>query len=252
MVHRDPLPAGRGLARIRSALWLALIVLGCGTLRPAMAQDVFELHLVLAFDVSASVNDTEFALQRDGTARAFDDDTVRRAIRNAPGGIAVSVIQWSSIRQQAMGLDWMVLRTEADIDLFSNAIAIMPRHLPGGGTMIHSGLEFASRQLDTAPGVARRRVIDLSGNGRADDPDLLLDMRDRLVRDGVVINGLAVHEDISNLDTYFRNNVIGGAGAFVMTARNHDDFFEAMRLKLHREISGAIYSRARPQGHARH
>ena len=208
----------------------------------ARAQEVYELHLVLAFDVSASINDVEFALQRDGTARAFDHHSVRRAILEAPGGVAVSVIQWSSVGQQAMGLDWVVLRSTRDIDEMTEFVARMPRHLPGGGTMIHAGLNFAARQLDSAPGMARRQVIDLSGNGRADDLELLLEMRDRLVGDGVVINGLAVHEDFHDLDRYFYTNVIGGRGAFVMTAQSHDDFFEAMRRKLHREIGGAIYS----------
>lgn len=204
----------------------------------ARAEDKLELHLVLAFDVSASVNDAEFALQRQGTVEALRSFTVRAAIEHAPGGIAISIVQWSSIGQQALGLDWMHLQTHEDIDLFAQSVADMPRKLPGGGTMIHAGLRFAAEMFETAPGTARRQVIDLSGNGRTDDERALLEVRDRLNRQGIVINALAIEEDHLDLTQYFYRVVIGGAGAFVETADDFPVFAKAMEMKLYREISG--------------
>lgn len=226
---------------IRSVFIVMLSLLIAGTAR-AEEDKVLELHLVLAFDVSASVNDAEFALQRDGTAEAFRSFKVHAAIEAAPGGVAVSVVQWSSIAQQALGLDWAHLKTREDIDRFADHVEAMPRRLPGGGTMIHAGLRFAGDMFETAPGVARRRVIDLSGNGRTDDEPALLEMRDRLNRQGIVINALAVEEDHRDLTRYFNRLVIGGAGAFVETADDFPVFTKAMERKLYREISGPSYA----------
>ena len=111
--------------------------------------------------------------------------------------------------------------------------------------MIHSGLRFAEETFDTAPGIARRYVIDLSGNGRADDSKQLAEMRDRLISRGIVINGLAIEEDSDTLTQYFETYVIGGDQAFVETADEFIDFGTAMEIKLHREISGAIFSQPR-------
>ena len=209
----------------------------------ARADSQMELHLVLAFDVSASVNDAEFALQRRGTVEALESLRVRAAIEAAPGGIAMSIVQWSSIGQQALGLDWVHLQTASQIDDFAEAVDAMPRRLSGGGTMIHTGLEFAAQMYETAPGQAHRQVIDLSGNGRTDDEPALLEMRDRLNRAGVVINGLAIEEDHKELTQYFYRVVIGGLGAFVETADDFPVFAKAMERKLYREISGPSFAR---------
>ncbi|MFK7940794.1 MAG: DUF1194 domain-containing protein [Roseovarius sp.] len=225
-------------------VWCAVLALWCSASAPA-AQQQLELHLLLAFDVSASVNDVEFDLQRAGTAAAFRSGAVTQAITDAPGGIAVSIIQWSSITQQALGLDWVHLSNTADALAYADQIDAMPRRLPGGGTMIHAGLAFAGRQLEGAPGQARRQVIDLSGNGQADDEDRLLKTRDRLLSQGVVINGLAIEEDLDDLTQYFYSYVIGGTGAFVITADDFDDFQKAMEIKLHREIAGPTLGSAK-------
>ncbi|SLN10546.1 von Willebrand factor type A domain protein [Roseovarius albus] len=201
-----------------------------------------ELHLVLAFDVSASVNDDEFHLQRRGTAQAIRSELVSRAIADAPGGVAVAIIQWSSVTRQALGLDWVELHSIEDAKNYADDIDAMPRRIPGGGTMIHSGLSYASRLLEAAPRTARRQVIDIAGNGRGDDPDRLQAMRDKLLKEGIVINGLAIEELKNDLTSYFYRNVIGGTGAFVVTASGFEDFSEAMQIKLHREIEGASYA----------
>jgi hypothetical protein len=232
-VHRGLLPV----------VLVILLISGMSTPHPARSQPQMELHLVLAFDASASVNDVEFDIQRTGTARALRHASVRAAIEQSRGGVAISIVQWSSIGLQALGLDWAVLHTAAEVDAFADRVRAMPRKLSGGGTMIHTGLAFAAEQLDTAPGTARRRVIDLSGNGRSDDHDKMVEMRDRLVRDGVIINALAIEEHNDDLTTYFYRFLIGGPAAFVITADEFGDFSEAMRRKLYREIMGPAISR---------
>ena len=127
----------------------------------------------------------------------------------------------------------------------AQSIADMPRKLAGGGTMIHAGLRFAAEMFETAPGTARRQVIDLSGNGRTDDERALLEIRDLLNRQGVVINGLAIEEDHDDLTQYFYRVVIGGAGAFVETAADFPVFAKAMEQKLYREISGPSFAELR-------
>ena len=164
------------------------------------------------------------------------------AIVNSPGGIAIAVVQWSSITRQALGLDWVSLHDLDDVERYAAQVAAMPRRIPGGGTMIHSGLEFSARMLDAAPGTARRRVIDLAGNGQSDDPPLLAETRDRLLSQGVVINGLAIEEDDDELTRYFGKHVIGGAQSFVITASDFDDFARAMHIKLLREIGGPVFA----------
>ncbi len=210
----------------------------------AQAQDpeMMELHQVLAIDVSASVNDVEFDLQRSGTANALRAPEVMEAINQAPGGVAIAIVQWSSSIRQALGLDWVILRNKADVAAYADAVDAMPRRIPGGGTMIHSGLEYAERLLEAAPGYARRHVIDLSGNGRADDLDKMLETRARLASKGVVINALAIEELNDDLTRYFYQYLVAGPGAFVVTADEFEDFHEAMQIKLLREISGPSYS----------
>lgn len=208
----------------------------------AAAQDRMELHLVLAFDVSASVNDEEFELQRTGTANALRSDLVAAAIDRAPGGVAIAIVQWSSATRQALGMDWVELHTRRDVAAYAEQVQDMPRRIPGGGTMIHSGMEFAARLLEAAPRHARRQVIDIAANGRTDSQDRLLATRDKLVRQGIVINGLAIEEDDDTLTNYFERFVVGGPNAFVITASDFEHFTEAMEAKLLREISGAVFS----------
>jgi len=210
----------------------------------AGTEDQMELHLVLAFDVSASVNDAEFDLQRTGTAEALRDSSVVGAIEQAPGGVAIAIVQWSSITQQAVGLDWVHLSDADGVANYADVVHVMPRRLPGGGTMIHAGLDFAASMFETAPGTARRRVIDLAANGQTDDTDKLRESRNRLLRDGVVINGLAIEEDDRGLTSYFYAKIIGGAGAFAVTADDFPVFAQAMKIKLHREIAGSTLSNA--------
>jgi hypothetical protein len=214
---------------------------------PAAASQV-ELELVLAIDVSASVNDEEFALQRAGTAAAFRDPQVQQAVERSPGGIVVTVFQWASQGYQRVAIPWRHLEDAAALEAYAGEVAQMPRLISGGGTMIHTALAFAQNLFASSPLSGRRRVIDLAGNGEADDLPALLDVRDRIVAQGTVINALAIEELQADLTSYFRVNLIGGPGAFVETAEDFHDFVRAMRLKLLREIGDRRMSRLAPSG----
>lgn len=219
---------------MRAAGIAALVVLSLLPLR-AGAEPV-ELELVLAIDVSASVNDEEFALQVAGTAAAFRDPDVQDAVAAAPGGIAVIAFQWASERYQTVAIPWTRLQSRASVADFADEVERMPRKIPGGGTLIHAALAFGYRLFDSSPVMGQRQVIDLSGNGEAYDVAATLEVRDSIVASGVVINALAIEELKDDLTSYFRDHVIGGPGAFVETASDFDDISRAMRLKLLREI----------------
>jgi hypothetical protein len=213
--------------------------------QPAAAASV-DLELVLAIDVSASVNDDEYALQRLGTAAAFRDRAVQDAVSRVPGGIAVVVFHWASQGYQVVAIPWTRLQSRESLEAFADEIARMPREISGGGTMIHAALAFAYRLFDASPVSGRRQVIDLAGNGVADDIPATLEVRDGIVAGGVVINALAIEELKADLTSFFRDSVIGGPGAFVETAWDFEDFARAMRLKLLREIGDRRISRAVP------
>ncbi len=207
------------------------------------AQDRASVNLVLALDASASVNDNEFGMQRAGIAFALRDPDVRAAIIASPGGVNIAITQWSSISQQAVAVDWTSLTDEVSIRELATRVAGMPRHLSGGNTMIHAGLEFAGKLHERAPIPASRKVIDLSGNGHTDDLALLTETRRDLIEDGIVINGLAIEEDPGNVTLHFAQHLIGGPGSFVITATSWLDFARAMRLKLLRELEQQVVAR---------
>ena len=200
-----------------------------------------ELELVLAIDLSASVNDAEYELQRSGTAEAFRDGDVITAIEGHPDGIAVIAVQWASAKYQRVAIPWRVLRAEDEILAYADEVAAMPRRLPGGGTSITGGLTFSGEMFADSPVRGRRKVIDLAANGRADMFDDMRKVRKRLLDAGIVINGLAIEEDRQDLSRYFREFVIGGERSFVQTAASFEDFREAMRSKLLREIGSPHY-----------
>jgi hypothetical protein len=197
-----------------------------------------ELELVLAVDTSVSVDVREFALQMLGLADAFRDQSVVAAIRQAGrNGIAVTLVQWSLGLQQRIAVDWSHLHDAASAAAFARAIETSPRHFTGNGTSISSALVFSSKLFDDNGFRGRRRVIDVSGDGRNNSGSSPAGMRDLIVAQGVVINGLAILDGDLALGRYFQANVAGGANSFVITANTFGDYAEAIRRKLLREIS---------------
>ncbi len=206
---------------------------------PAQAQgsQVVDLELALLVDVSASVSDEEFHLQVDGIATAFRSPAVLDAIRaSANRGIAVSVMQWANRTNQRVSIEWTLLRGDADALGLAARIASMPRLIQGGHTALGSALAFGLQALESNRAAGLRRVIDVSGDGRANDGLPLRAVREEVIERGVTINGLAILNELPLLDHYFRERLIGGEGAFVMVAQDYADFAQAMAVKLAREI----------------
>jgi len=149
------------------------------------------------------------------------------------------MIQWASAPKQTLAIDWRVLTDEASVERFAAEIDNTPRYLIGGGTGISGAVEFSVRQFQRNAFKAPRQVIDISGDGRANQGEAPSTVRDAAVEIGVIINGLAILNEDPFVDSYYLAQVIGGTGAFVMSATNYSDFADAMLQKLLREIAGA-------------
>lgn len=197
-----------------------------------------ELALLIAVDVSASIDAREYALQANGLAAAFGDMDVQDAIaRMAPGGVTVSVMQWSGAAEQYRALDWTRLTGRADAEAFALRLAAMPRLSDGGDTRIASALTAAARILEDNPILAGRRVIDINSDGGVEAIGITRAARDRVIGEDVTVNGLAIESAVLDLAGFFHENIIGGPGAFAMRIDGYDDFAEAMRRKLIRELT---------------
>jgi Protein of unknown function (DUF1194) len=223
---------------------LAVLLAG-GTL--ARAETGVDLELVLAIDSSGSVDFQEFELQARGIARAFRDPEVIEAIAGAaPSGIAVSVIEWSGRRQHLVTIDWTLVTDAASAHALATRVDAMGRVLIGE-TAIADALRFAHEQLASGPFQGARQIIDVSGDGPTNaggDPD---PVRDAAALAGITINGLAILNESPRLDRYYAEHVIGGPDAFVVIAKDYDDFAHTIRHKLLREIRGAPLADAGPR-----
>ena len=207
-----------------------------------------DLELVLAVDTSSSVSAEEFDLQMRGLAQAFRSPAVVQAIRAAGDlGLAVSLVQWSDARKQTLAIDWVMVTDDASAARFSEEIENTPRFLIGGGTALGGALSFSMRQFETSGYQGRRKVIDVSGDGRTNQGAHPSRIRDKAVAAGITVNGLAILNEDLYVDRYYLYNVIGGTGAFVMTADDYEDFAAAILAKLVKEIAGVPIA-ARPQG----
>jgi len=216
------------------AFWIAVAA-------PAQvkALERVDLELILMADASGSVDEDEFVLQRQGTAQALRDPRIIDAIRHGRlGRIAISYVEWSGPDLQEIIVDWTIIAGAADIALVAHKLETADRRLYGGGTAIGHALAYATRSLHGNGFDGRRLVIDLSGDDSNQDGYAASVGRDHAVDSGVTVNGLAIVEWHPGLDTYFRDQVIGGRGAFVQKALNFKDFGLAMRKKLIREIAG--------------
>jgi hypothetical protein len=196
------------------------------------------LGIVLAMDVSASVDADTFVLQRDGIARAFENGHLVDVIAAAPGGIEALLLEWSDPEEVAIAVDWRWVVDWKSAAAFAVAVHAAARS-SRGLTAIGPALFAAAGEFDRLPQPALRQAIDISGDGMANLGLPPARARDRVVQAGITINGLAILTDEPWLADYYRDNVIGGAGAFVMAAQNVDSFAEAMLRKLIEEVAGA-------------
>lgn len=229
---------------IRNFLFLLSISLGLFVLpfvSKAKAEEV-DLLLVLAMDVSSSVNYEEYGLQLNGYAGAFRSPEVFNAIvSGAHKKVAVTITQWAGLKEQSVLVDWKVIETREDLEELAEIIEYSSRVFPYGGTAIAEALQHASDQFARTAHSAPRRVIDMSGDGKISIGQALEPVRDRIVKTGVTINGLPILNEEGKLDDYYRNRLIGGVGSFIEPAQDFGSFEKALTRKLVREIKGVWY-----------
>ncbi|MBI2720479.1 MAG: DUF1194 domain-containing protein [Rhizobiales bacterium] len=204
--------------------------------RAALAE--VDLALVLAIDCSFSVDAGEFRLQMQGLGEAFRRPEIKRAVRTGPRQrIAVAALQWSDLNSQRVVVPWAVLAGDADADELGGILSRTPRRLAEGGTSIASALLFSAGLFASGPS-ASRRVIDISSDGRNNVGPPVWQVRDRVVAQGISINGLVILNEWPTLDIYFENQVVGGDGHFVVSVNDYRDYGEAIYRKLLKEITG--------------
>ena len=234
------------LARIAGAALVIAALSVLGTV--ARAQDV-DLLLVLASDVSRSVDTRKFQLQREGYAAALSNRRVVEAIQSGPHGkIAICFVEWSGATSLKLVIDWTIVSDAASARKIGDQMLELPRSF-ADRTSISAGLEFAFAQLERSPFKAARRTIDVSGDGTNNSGRDIASVRDEVTAKGVTVNGLVILSDSplpwnpehtnppGGLGEYYRRNVIGGPGAFVMVAENHDSFGQAIVKKMIAEIA---------------
>ncbi len=230
-------PIGRSLAHYSGFAVLVAGLWGISGPTAALAQDWVDLELVLAVDVSSSVSEDEYALQMRGLAEALRHPDVVDAVHAAGGsGVAVSIIQWSDKGEQALAVDWTIIRDAESAAALAKRVQRTPRRIVGGQTAIGGALRAALDHLDDNDIEGLRRVIDVSGDGRANSGVEPMRMRDEAIAAGVTVNGLAILNEEPFVDGYYLHSVIGGTGAFLMIAEDYEDFAAAMLEKLVREI----------------
>ena len=251
------------MALLRTAL--ALLALALIQPAPARAQQV-DLLLVLAADVSRSVDHQKFMLQREGYAAAVSNPQVLDAIRSGPHGkIALNFLEWSGVGAQKVVIDWTVIDGPETARRFGDQLVEAPRSF-ADRTSISGGIEFAMAQLKRSPFQASRRTIDVSGDGTNNAGRDVRIARDEAVAEGVTINGLVILSQTQvpwnpehtnppgGLEKYFRDNVAGGPGSFVVAAEGFELFGKAIIKKMIAEIAllgsphpaGAALSATRP------
>ncbi len=233
---------------LMACVCVAVALAGTSAARAATADEQYvDVELVLAVDVSGSMDRNEQRIQRSGYVAAFRSPEVQRAITSGPyGRIAVTYVEWAGAFYQRVVVPWFVIASDQDARTFSELLmhTALSREQR---TSISSGLVYAASAFSETSFVSDRRTIDVSGDGANNDGVPVVPTRDRLVADGITINGLPILINPSplfgdtgpvSLEDYYRACVIGGPGAFILTVESPDQFESAIRRKLVLEIAG--------------
>lgn len=249
--------AGRVTRRtvVRGVAALGLVATA-GPPREARAIEVVDLLLSLSADVSRSVDDQKFKLQRDGYANAIADPRVIRLMQaGAYRRIAINFIEWADVGAASMMVPWTSIGSPEQAIAFAESLRNAPRYFRGR-TSISTGIDYAVATLASAPYGSERRVIDISGDGTHNSGRDLAMARNEAVAKGITINGIAILSAVplafnpahthppGGLLKYFEDNVIGGAGAFALAADGFQDFGQAINQKLVKEIAGVGFAAA--------
>jgi Protein of unknown function (DUF1194) len=240
------------MARHVAAIVVALsVAIGVCARQPAAAEDdQVDLLLVLAVDISRSVDEKKFRLQRDGYAAAIVDPRVVRAMQaGAFGRIAICYMEWASDQDQKVIVEWTRVGSEGEAKGIADRIRDAPRSFMGR-TAIGAAIDYSMHLLSRSPFGAPRQIIDVSGDGTNNSGRDVTIARDAAIERGVIINGLVILSEIplptnpmhthppGGLTAYYENNVIGGPGAFVLEAQDFESFGLLLIQKLIKEIAG--------------
>jgi hypothetical protein len=251
---------GNGVCRTfwrSSSFWLlAVLTLLAFETAASQAETPVDLELVLAVDASGSVDQQEFLLQLGGIAQGFRDEEVQAAITSGPlGRIAVALMIWSDATSKKAVSRWVLVDSSASAEAFADLVLSQVTRrkafLGKGGTGIGSAVGRGIKMIRLNEFEGTRKVIDVSGDGhetplRHGEGMALPEAKRRARRRGITVNGLAIVTDNPGLTSYYERKVIRGPGSFVITANGYDDFAEAMKLKLLREILVLIGRKADP------
>ncbi|MSP94048.1 MAG: DUF1194 domain-containing protein [Alphaproteobacteria bacterium] len=231
-------------------LSLSAFLLGLAALpiaaAPASDPNEVDISLVIATDVSYSVDENENRFQREGAIAAFRSPELIQAIKSGSlGRIAVTYLDFSSYASNRVVVNWQIVHDKESAEAFADILA-GARRTHGVQTSISSGIEIGAKLLEASPYKAARRVIDVSGDGPNNDGRLVDGVRDEVIAKGIVINGLPIVTEqdkfdvyyLEDLDRYYAGCVIGGPGAFLQVANGFEDLARAVRRKLILEISG--------------
>lgn len=224
----------------------AAAILGLLSWPAVHAQDLpaeVDTALIVSVDVSNSVDDHRYKLQMEGIAKALEDPEVLKAILNGPqGGILVAMVTWAD--KPRLALPWQRIASAADAAAVAAKVRALPQQT-GEFTCVSGMLRSISdKVVPQIPAKALRIVVDVSGDGREncnpDEPPALV--RDELAASGVTVNGLPILEGDEGpaLESWYRENVMGGPGSFILPANGFGDFGRAIRQKFMIEISGQI------------
>ena len=233
------------------ASWrVAIAVSACLVLslpvRASAEETSVDLELVLAADISLSMDVRELRLQRAGYAAAITDPRVLEAIANGfDGAIAVTFVEWAGAWDRHVTVPWQGIADAADAERFAEAIRAAPLR-QARRTSISAALDWAAGLFDDNGYRGYRRVIDISGDGPNNQGETVTVVRDRVVAEGIVVNGLPLMIEavpvawynIPDLDRYYENCVIGGVGSFYVPVQEMATFGEALVRKLVLEIAG--------------
>lgn len=210
-----------------------------------------DVELVLAVDVSYSMDMDELALQREGYAQAIISKEFLQALKSGPNGrISVTYFEWAASSDQKLIIPWRVIDGPETADAVATEILKTPIRR-ASRTSISGAINFAMPLFDENPRRGIRRVIDISGDGPNNNGSPVAVARDAALEKGIVINGLPIMVkelsystmDIGNLDFYYEDCVIGGPGSFVVAIKDRDKFKEAIRTKLVLEVAGRMPER---------
>jgi hypothetical protein len=247
---RSGVPANAETCIMRLAAWLIAALLAVAP--AAHATESVDLTLVLVTDVSRSIDDSEFKLEKEGYAAAFTSAQVIDAIKGGTvGAIAVAYVEFASSFEVRTVLDWEVIRDKASAKAVADKLLAAPRSY-WGRTAISAGVDRAVQLLAESGFEAPRRVIDVCGDGTNNAGRDVSEARDDALKAGITINGLAIINDHpvswtyahvqppGGLQNYYRENVIGGPSSFVLEVHDFNTFGEAMTRKLVTEIAANV------------